>query len=57
MIDQKIVTRAIIEQYTSKLLSRLEPDVAICGAGPSGLVAAYYLARAGKKVAELVAER
>jgi ribulose 1,5-bisphosphate synthetase/thiazole synthase len=57
MIDQKIVTRAIIERYTSKLLSRLELDVAICRSGPSGLVAAYYLAKAREKVAELVAER
>jgi sulfide-dependent adenosine diphosphate thiazole synthase len=57
MIHHKIVTRAIIERYTSKLLSRLELDAAICGAGPSGLVAACYLAWAGKKVAELVAER
>jgi len=57
MIDQKIVTRAIIERCTSKLLSHLKLDVATCGAGPSGLVAAYYPARARKKVAELVAER
>jgi ribulose 1,5-bisphosphate synthetase/thiazole synthase len=39
MIDEKIVTKAIIEMYTKKLLSALELDVAICGAGPSGLVA------------------
>lgn len=51
MIDEKIVTKAIIEMYTKKLLSALELDVAICGAGPSGLVAAYYLAKAGKNVA------
>jgi ribulose 1,5-bisphosphate synthetase/thiazole synthase len=57
MIHQKIVTRAIIGRYTSELLSRLELDVAIRGAGPSGLVAAYYLVRTGKKLAELVAKR
>jgi sulfide-dependent adenosine diphosphate thiazole synthase len=51
MIDEKVVTRAIIEGYTEKLLSALQLDVAICGAGPSGLVAAYYLARQGLKVA------
>jgi sulfide-dependent adenosine diphosphate thiazole synthase len=51
MIDEKVVTKAIIEGYTEKLLSALQLDVAICGAGPSGLVAAYYLARQGLKVA------
>jgi thiamine thiazole synthase len=51
MIDEKIVTKAIIERYTEKLLSHLEVDVAVCGAGPSGLVAAYYLAKKGLKVA------
>jgi thiazole biosynthesis enzyme len=49
MIDERIVTKAIIERYTEKLLSCLEIDVAICGAGPSGLVAAYYLAKKGLK--------
>jgi len=51
MIDEKIITRAIVEGYTEKLLSHLEIDVAVCGAGPSGLVAAYYLAKNGLKVA------
>jgi len=49
MIDERIVTKAIIERYTEKLLSCLEIDVAVCGAGPSGLVAAYYLAKKGLK--------
>ncbi len=51
MINEKIITQAIIESYTNKLLSSLELDVAVCGAGPSGLVAAYYLAKKGCKVA------
>ncbi len=51
MIDEKVVTKAIIEGYTEKLLSALQLDVAICGAGPSGIVSAYYLARQGLKVA------
>jgi len=51
MIDERVVTKAIIESYTHKLLSFLEVDVAVCGAGPSGLVAAHYLAKKGLKVA------
>jgi thiamine thiazole synthase len=45
------VSRGIIDTYFNKLKNNLELDVAIVGAGPSGLVAAYYLAKAGKKVA------
>jgi thiamine thiazole synthase len=43
------ISRAIIEQYTSKLLERLENDVVIAGSGPAGLAAAYYLAKNGVK--------
>ncbi|WP_028574691.1 sulfide-dependent adenosine diphosphate thiazole synthase [Desulfonatronovibrio hydrogenovorans] len=50
-LDEIIISRAIIDTYTRKLMDCLELDVAICGAGPSGMVAAYYLAGAGKKVA------
>lgn len=51
MIEEQTISRAIIERYSEKLLSHLELDVAVCGAGPAGLVAAYYLAKAGAKVA------
>ncbi len=51
MLDDITVSRAIIETYTKKLLDSLEMDVAIAGAGPAGLCAAYYLAQAGRKVA------
>lgn len=51
-----IVSRGIIDTYFNKLKSILEVDVAIVGAGPSGLVAATYLAKAGKKVAVFESE-
>ena len=51
MLDEVIITRAIIEAYFKKLTDHLDVDVAIVGGGPSGLVAGYDLARAGKKTA------
>ncbi|MFW6005338.1 MAG: sulfide-dependent adenosine diphosphate thiazole synthase [Desulfonatronovibrionaceae bacterium] len=50
-LDEIVISKAIIETFTSKLMDNLELDVAVCGAGPSGMVAAYYLAKAGKKTA------
>lgn len=46
------VSRGIISTYFEKLERNLELDVAIVGGGPSGIVAAYYLAKAGLKVAQ-----
>jgi len=46
------VSRGIISTYFNKLEKNLELDVAIVGGGPSGIVAAYYLAKAGLKVAQ-----
>ncbi|HNW93511.1 MAG TPA: sulfide-dependent adenosine diphosphate thiazole synthase [bacterium] len=50
-LDEVVITRAIIDSFTGKLRAACELDAAICGAGPSGLVAATLLARAGRKVA------
>lgn len=51
MLNEVIITKAIIERFSQKFLEYTEVDTAIVGAGPSGLVAAYFLAQAGKKVA------
>ena len=47
------ISRAIITEYNKKLLEHLENDVVIVGAGPAGLIAAYYLGSAGVKTAVL----
>ncbi|MBE6395691.1 MAG: thiazole biosynthesis protein, partial [Lentisphaerae bacterium] len=49
-MEEKI-TGAIVRSYFKKLEDNLAVDVAIVGAGPSGLVAARDLALAGCKVA------
>ena len=50
MIERN-VSHGIISTYFDKLERNLDLDVAIVGGGPSGIVAAYYLAKAGLKVA------
>lgn len=49
-LDEVIISKAIIERFSEKLLKAVNVDVAIVGGGPSGLIAAYYLASAGKQV-------
>ena len=51
MLDEIVITKAIIDRYHQKLSDNLELDVAIVGGGPSGLVAGYKLAKAGLKTA------
>ncbi|HNQ35092.1 MAG TPA: sulfide-dependent adenosine diphosphate thiazole synthase [bacterium] len=50
MLDDTIISRAIIETYYREFLDHLETDAAIVGAGPAGLTCAYYLAGRGLKV-------
>lgn len=50
MIENQ-VSEGIISTYFDKLKNNLDLDVAIVGGGPSGIVAAYYMAKAGLKVA------
>ncbi len=47
---EKEVSLAIIDAFYSFLKDAVVSDVVIVGGGPSGLVAGYYLAKAGKKV-------
>jgi len=50
-MDEVIISRAITESYIKDLLDAMELDVAIVGAGPAGMTAAYYLAKARIKTA------
>jgi len=49
MLDEAVISKAIIESYLKDLLNYIESDVIIGGAGPSGLCAGYYLAKKGIK--------
>lgn len=48
-IDDVVVTRIIFGRFSKEFSKNFDVDVAIAGAGPSGLTAAKYLADAGKK--------
>ena len=50
-VMEETISGAIVRSYFKKLQENLAVDVAIVGAGPSGLVAARDLAKAGFKVA------
>jgi len=50
-IEEAAITSAIVRSFTEEFLEGLELDVAVAGAGPSGITAARYLAKAGARVA------
>ncbi len=50
-IEEPEITRSILQSYLRELSCNLELDVAVGGAGPSGMVAAYYLAKRGFRTA------
>lgn len=49
-LDEVEISKTIISNYHERLIGGLTSDVAIVGAGPSGLAAAFCLARSGMKV-------
>jgi len=49
-MDEVIISRAIVESYMKDFMGAMEVDVAVAGAGPAGLVTAYYLAKEGIRV-------
>lgn len=50
MIKETDITKIIVSQHLKNFLEHIKIDVAIVGAGPSGLTAARYLAKNGKSV-------
>jgi thiazole biosynthesis enzyme len=49
-MDEITISRAIVESYMKDFMGAMDSDVAVAGAGPAGLVTAYYLAREKTKV-------
>ena len=55
-VDESLVTRAILKHGVERLLESTRVDAIVIGAGPSGLTAAYYLAKGGASVLVLEKE-
>ena len=50
-MDEAIISKAITESYLKEFVEYVDMDVAIAGAGSSGMTAGYYLAKGKIKVA------
>jgi len=50
-LDDVTISRIITSNFADEFQDAMDIDVAIGGAGPSGMAAAYYLAKAGAKTA------
>jgi thiamine thiazole synthase len=48
-INEITVSRAITETFMREFLDAMEVDVAVVGAGPAGMTAAYFLAKGGAR--------
>ncbi len=49
MLDEITISKAIITSFNEEFQEAMDIDVAIGGAGPAGMTAAYYLAKRGVK--------
>ena len=54
-LDDITISRAIIESFTKDFLDAMDVEVAIGGAGPAGMTAAYYLAK--REIKTVIFER
>ena len=50
-LDDITISRAITESFMKEFQEAMDIEVAIGGAGPAGMTAAYYLAEEGVKTA------
>ncbi len=48
-LDEIVITRAIVDEFSKVFLDYMDVDVALVGGGPANLVAAKYLGEAGLK--------